>query len=238
MIAPDAADYDALEHTREAIARCGRALYERRLTDGAGGNISALLPFTIRPSTTSTTPGAGGQATWCMSPRYAAHRWQWRLRPEQVLALDDGGGIVAGEGETSRDLDVHRAIYDAVPSTGAIIHAHAPWSQVFAAAGAPIPPLLEAAGVLGRTPVLPGVDEPAELAAAFAEREERVAAFAASALVRGHGLVVAARDLNHALDALERCEGNARCALFAPLLKTTIPDLGPDGSARSSLSPS
>jgi L-fuculose-phosphate aldolase len=219
MVAPLLEPNDALLRTREAIADCGRILYDRRLTDGAGGNISA------RVGAVGAWGGQAAEATsgrqqgrWCMSPRYAAHRWHWRLLPAQVLVLDDQAEQLLGEGLPSRDVAVHAAIYRALPMAGAVIHAHAPWCQVFAAAGATIPVVLQAAEVLGEVPVLPGVDEPAEVAECLSARATQVAAFAGAALVHRHGLVIAARDLSHALDAVERCEGNARAALFAPQL--------------------
>jgi L-fuculose-phosphate aldolase len=219
MIAPLPDPDDEVLRTREAIADCGRLLYDRRLTDGAGGNISARVG-----AVGAWAEHAGGSTAhrdldrWCMSPRYAAHRWHWRLQPAQVLVLNDRGEQLLGEGLPSRDVAVHAAVYHALPAAGAVIHAHAPWCQVFAAAGATIPVVLQAAEVLGEVPVLPGLDEAVEVAECMAARSELVAAFAGAALVAGHGLVIAARDLGHALDAVERCEGNARAALFAPQL--------------------
>ncbi len=206
-------DADVLR-VREAIVRVGRLMFDRGLTDAAGGNISARIDG-------SRETEAATVSWWCMSPRYAAHRWHWRLPIEEVLVLDEKGSRIRGEGEPSRDVNVHRAIYDAVPAAGAIVHAHAPMCLVFAAAGRSMEPVLAAARELGTVPIVDGVDEAREVAASLAGRNADVAAFAAATLVAGHGIIVAGRDLHHAYDALERLEANARCVLMAPLLAST-----------------
>jgi L-fuculose-phosphate aldolase len=70
--------------------------------------------------------------------------------------------------------------------------------------------------------VLGGEDEVAEAVAAFHGRSDEIARFAAAVLLPAHGVVVAGRDLDHAFDALERVEANARCLLLGALLPTPV----------------
>jgi len=207
MPSPTPAAPAEIPAAREAIARVGGVMFARGLTDAAGGNISARA-----------ADGAG----WClcMTPRYAAHAALWRLEPDDILILEPDGSPRYGRGEPSRDAAVHAAIYRAVPAAGAVVHAHAPCCLVFATAGRPIPPRIEAALPLGATGVVDGgPDEARAVAAALARAADRVASFAAAVLVAGHGVVVAGRDLAHAYDGLERLESNARTLLLEPLLE-------------------
>ena len=76
-----------LNAMRAKIARLGALLFDRRLTDVAGGNISARVGEYV-----------------CISPRYSGSARQWQLKPEDVLVADkdmnllDGGGESLGSG--------------------------------------------------------------------------------------------------------------------------------------------
>jgi L-fuculose-phosphate aldolase len=76
--------------TRARIAELGQLMFDRKLTDSAGGNISVRTGDHV-----------------CITPRYAGSKYQWRLRPEQVLVTDFDGNKLEGEGEISREAKVH-----------------------------------------------------------------------------------------------------------------------------------
>jgi L-fuculose-phosphate aldolase len=191
---------------RTHIAELGRLLYQRGLTDTAGGNISAR---------------AGGHV--CMTPKYAGGRSHWELLPTQVLVLTPGGEKLEGEGEVSREALVHLRLYELLASAGAVVHSHAPNSLVFGAIGRPIPPVLEYVqrlGPVGFARYAP--THTAELAANVAEalREfgRQTEPYAAATIVPGHGLFVVARDLDTAFDISERIEITARTVLLGTML--------------------
>lgn len=198
---------DPLDDPAPAIARFGRTMLARGMTDVAGGNISVRR----------------GDAVY-MTPRYAGHRHHWQLEASQILAFDVAGKPLdddGGDGEPSRDLAVHLAVYAAAPESGAVVHAHAPHCLAFATAGVPIPPAIAAAALIGPVPVVPGDDEAAEVGA-FAARPEtraRIEAFAAAVLIARHGVVVIGRDLAHAYDGLERVEACARSIVLARAIR-------------------
>jgi L-fuculose-phosphate aldolase len=197
---------EAVYEMRKKIASTGKLLFDRHLTDAAGGNISARVGDWI-----------------CLTPRYSGSKYHWQLRPEQVLVCDPDGNTLEGEGEISREAKVHFRLYQDFPDGQAIVHAHAPNALVFAAAGRPIEPVLEATLKFGTIHVARfGPSHSHELAANLSEclrgQEARIRKQAAGALAPWHGLFVLGRDLDAAFDAAERIDTNARCILFSRLL--------------------
>ncbi len=191
---------------RTHIAQLGRLLYQRGLTDTAGGNISARA----------------GQCV-CMTPKYAGGRSHWDLRPEQVLVLTPGGEILEGEGEVSREALVHLRLYELFASAGAVVHSHAPNSLVFGAVGRPIPPVLEYVQRLGAVELARYAPThtaalAANVAEALKEFGRQPEPYAAATIVPGHGLFVVARDLDTAFDVSERIEITARTVLLGTML--------------------
>jgi L-ribulose-5-phosphate 4-epimerase len=62
------------------------------------------------------------------------------LRPDDlvVVALEDGH-VVDGELRPSVDTPTHRALYQAFPDVGGVVHTHSPYASAWAQAGKPIP---------------------------------------------------------------------------------------------------
>ena len=197
---------DEIGPVRARIADLGRLLYQRHLTDTAGGNISARVGKCI-----------------CMTPMYAGGRCHWDLRTEQVLVLALDGRKLEGEGEISREAQVHLRLYGQFATAGAVVHSHAPNALVFAAVGLPVPPVLEYVQRLGpvgiaryaptHTALL--ADNVAQALAAFGNQRTP---YAAATIVPGHGLFVVAHDLDTAFDVTERIEITARTVLLGSLL--------------------
>jgi L-fuculose-phosphate aldolase len=197
---------DAVQGMRKKITEIGRLLFLRLLTDAAGGNISARVDDYI-----------------CITPRFSGSKFQWQLRPEQVLVSDLQGKILEGEGEISREAKVHFRLYQDCPDGKAIVHAHPRNALVFASACQPIEPVLEATlkfGTIRAAPYAPA--HSLELAEFLSEclkgQEARIRKQAAGALASWHGLFVVGKDLDSAFDAVERIDVNARCILLSRLL--------------------
>jgi len=198
---------DTIEIMRQQIAELGATLYQRKLTDAAGGNISVRVGDVI-----------------VITPRYAGSKHLWRIRSEQVLVLDLEGNKLEGEGEISREIKVHRKLLTEFYPTGtAVIHAHAHNVLVFCAAEKPIPPVLESTQKFGEIKHVPAAPAHSteladNIAAAIRGQEERIKKQAAAALAPRHGLFVIGKDLPAAFDAVERIDGNAYCILFSRML--------------------
>jgi len=191
---------------RLKITVIGKLLFDRRLTDAAGGNISARVGEFI-----------------CITPRYSGSKHQWSLRLDQVLVSDLMGNKLEGDGDLSREAKVHFRIYQAFPDVRAVIHCHAQNALVFASACQPIEPVLEDTLKFGTVPVTRyapahSIELAESIVGLLQGKEERIRTQAAAVLAPWHGLFVAGKDLDAAFDAAERIDTNARCILFSRLL--------------------
>lgn len=192
--------------TREQLALVGRRMFERKLTDMAGGNISARDGDNI-----------------LISPRYAGATYHWQLHPDQFVCGPIQTDEVLSHPLFSREGKAHLAIYRTFPFVQAVIHAHAINIQPFAAASRPIPPVLEANDKFGVIPVIHqapahSTDLAEYIVDGFRGQEERMEKQAAAVLLPRHGIFVAGKDLMGTLDALERIDTNCWCIIVQRLL--------------------
>lgn len=197
---------DKIQAMREKITRIGRMLFDRQLTDAAGGNISARVGDRI-----------------CITPRYAGQKHQWQLDPGQVLVCDLEGKQLDGDGMISREGKVHVRLYRDFPDGTAVVHCHPRNVLVFCSMGEPIVPVLEANWKFGEVPVVPFAPAHSQqladsIAAALYGQEARIRKQAAAVIARWHGLFVLGRDLDAAFDAAERIDVNARIILMSGAL--------------------
>src|ERR1700757_4526933 len=88
---------------REEICWFGKSIYDRGLTAGSSGNISARID--------------GG---WLMTPTNAS---LGRLDPARLSKLDDNGKLVAGDAPT-KERFLHRVMYEESAKTGGVTHPH------------------------------------------------------------------------------------------------------------------
>lgn len=203
---------DLLSQTRKKISEIGKKIFERHLTDAAGGNISVRV---------------GDQV--CITPRYSGSRRQWQLQPNQVLISDLRGNKLEGDGDVSRESKVHYRLYQEFPDATAVLHSHPRHVMVFVASGQPIEPVLEATLKFGTIPVVknfaPAHSEKLAdfLADAFQGKEEAIRRYAVAVMAPWHGLFVIGKDLDAAFDLTERIDTNAYCILMSRLL----PEGGP-----------
>ena len=207
----DRAHKDLLSQTRKKIAETGKLVFERHLTDAAGGNISVRVDDTI-----------------CITPRYSGSKRHWQLQPNQVLVSDMHGNKIEGDGDVSRESKVHYRIYQEFPDAKAVLHSHARNAMVFVASGQPIEPVLEATLKFDTIPVTKFAPAHSEkLADAIVEvvkgKEEYIRKYATAVLAPWHGLFVIGKDLDAAFDLTERIDTNAYCILMSRLL----PEGGP-----------
>jgi L-fuculose-phosphate aldolase len=202
----------ALNAMRARIAELGKLMFDRQLTDAAGGNISARVGDLV-----------------AITPRYCGSKHQWSLRPEQVLVSDLDGCQLDGDGELSRESKVHLGLYHAFPDGQAVVHCHARNALVFAAACRPIHPVLEDTLKFGTiqvaryAPAHSG-DLAEHIIATLRGQEARIRKQAAGVLAPWHGLFVLGKDLDAAFDAAERIDVNARCILYSRMLPGGAPE--------------
>jgi len=193
-----------IAETRAKIAEIGALLFDRQLTDAAGGNISVRVGDRV-----------------CISPRYSGSKRQWQLRPEDVLVADLNRNVLEGKGEISRESNVHFKLHTEFREAGtAVIHAHPKNLLVFAALNRPMPPVLEATRKFGEVKVVdfapahsPILAE--NVAEALRGQESRIRQHAAGVIAPWHGLFLMGKDLDAAFDAVQRFDDNAYIILTA-----------------------
>ena len=195
---------EEVQAARALVARIGRVLFDRHLTDAGGGNIS------LRSGD-----------VYCMSPTLAGQMKQWQLEAEDVLVVSRDGEILCGAGGLTRESAVHFGLHDNFSAYGsAVIHAHPRNLLVFACANRALPPVMEATRKFGVTPVIeyasahsPKLGE--RIVATMRGREAMIAKHAAGTIAPWHGLFLMGKNLPAALDAVERLDTNAYMILMS-----------------------
>jgi L-fuculose-phosphate aldolase len=195
-----------METPNELVAYIGRMLFERRLTDMSGGNISLR---------------EGGQIY--ISPRYSGSRKHWQLTPEDILQASVETDELLEHPLCSRESRVHLAIYRSFPDVNGIVHGHPFHVLPFCAADRPIEMILESTQKLGTVDVIKAApahspDLSANVVQGLRGKEDCIRRQAAAVLAPKHGIFVAGKTLMAALDATERIDWNAWCILARGLL--------------------
>jgi len=198
---------DLIAQTRIKVADTGKLVFERHLTDAAGGNISVRVGDSV-----------------CITPRYSGSRRHWHLKPNQVLVSDLAGNKLDGDGDISREAKVHYRLYQEFPDATAVLHSHARNVMVFVAAGMPIEPILEATLKFDTIPVTkrfaPAHSEKLaeEIVGMLHGRDEAIRKYATAVIAPWHGLFVVGKDIDACFDLTERIDTNAYCILMGRLL--------------------
>jgi L-fuculose-phosphate aldolase len=190
-----------MEAIREQLAAIARRMFERRLTDMAGGNISARVGDRI-----------------FISPRYAGSKRHWQLNPEDFIEGSVDTDEIFNNPAFSREGKAHLGIYRNFPDVNGVIHAHPFHILPFCAAAKPIRPVLEQTQKFGVVEVVPAApahsaDLANQVIAGLRGKEENIRKQAAAVLLPYHGIIVAGKDILNAIDALERLDWNAYCLL-------------------------
>jgi L-fuculose-phosphate aldolase len=191
---------------QETLAYVGRLLFERRLADFAGGNISLRVGDEI-----------------FITPRFSGARQQWNVDPMTIVYGRIDNDEVLNHPNFSREGKAHLAVYRSFPEANAIIHSHSFHVMPFCAAEKPIPPVLEATEKFGVIQVLPFASAHSkELASnvikGLEPQRERITKHAAALLLPRHGLFTVSKDIYLCLDAVERIDWNAWCILAQKLM--------------------
>ncbi|HEY7759749.1 MAG TPA: 3-oxo-tetronate 4-phosphate decarboxylase [Burkholderiales bacterium] len=181
---------------REEICRVGKSLYDRSLTFGSAGNISARVP-----------------AGWLMTPTNSC---LGRLDPATLSLVDDVGNLLSGDKPT-KEAFLHLSMYARRPDAGAIVHLHSTHSVAVSVLADldpenPIPPITAYYVMkIGKLALLPYY-APGDASLANAVRE--VADRHHAVLLANHGPVVAGKDLDTAVYATEELEETAKLYLM------------------------
>ena len=182
---------------REQICMLAKSLFDRGLTHGSTGNISARTEDGgLLVSPTGTSFG--------------------RLDPGRLSRFDAGGRHIGGDAPT-KEMPLHTAFYDTRSTAGAVVHLHSCHSVALsmlpvADADNFLPPLTPYGIMkLGKVTLLPFF-LPGDPAMGQAVRG--LAGKRSAVMLANHGPVVAGKDIEAACNAIEELEDTARLALM------------------------
>lgn len=182
---------------REQLCTLAKSLFDRGLTHGSTGNISARTPDGgLLVSPTGTSFG--------------------RLDPGRLSRFDATGQHVGGDKPT-KEMPLHTAFYDTRGTAGAVVHLHSCHSVALSL----LPgvdednflPAYTPYGIMqvGRVKLLPFF-VPGDPAMGQAVRG--LAGKRTAVMLANHGPVVAGKDVEAACNAIEELEATARLALM------------------------
>ena len=182
---------------RELICTLAKSLFDRGLTHGSTGNISARTPD-------------GGLL---VSPTGSSFG---RLDPSRLSRFDEKGKQIGGDAPT-KEMPLHSAFYDTRSNAGAVVHLHSCHSVAWSLMPEIdednfLPPLTPYAIMqLGRVKLLPFF-RPGDPAMGQAVRG--LAGKRTAVMLANHGPVVAGKDVEAACNAIEELEATARLAML------------------------
>ncbi|MEN8894089.1 aldolase [Planktotalea arctica] len=182
---------------REHICLLAKSMFDRGLTGGSTGNISARTEDGgLLVSPTGTSFG--------------------RLDPARLSHFDIAGKLIGGD-EPTKEMPLHQAFYDTRSTAGAVVHLHSCHSVALSMLPETDPdnflPPLTPYGImkLGRVKLLPFF-MPGDPAMGDAVRG--LAGKRSAVMLANHGPVVAGKDIEAACNAVEELEDTARLAMM------------------------
>lgn len=186
------------------MVEIARLMYDRFLTNSAGGNLSCRVDDRIY-----------------ISPRYLGSKNRWKLTEDMILVFDKDLNILEGDpAKVSRESQMHFGCYGRYPAINGIIHAHPRYLNVFAATGRPLLPTNQYTEKFGSVPVVPNIpsisQELADAVVATLEPyESEMSKHGIGLILSWHGVAMVGRTLDDAYDTLERLEWSAQTTLLA-----------------------
>lgn len=181
---------------RESISALAKSMFERGLTFGSTGNLSARI-----------------DDGWLMTPTGAS---LGNIDPARIARLDAAGRPLTGDPPT-KEAFLHLAMYRQRPRAGAVVHLHATHSTAVSCrsdlnSDDVLPPLtayyVMRIGTLPLVPYHPPGDP------ALADAVARLATRHHAVLLANHGPVVAGSSLESAVHAIEELEETAKLSLL------------------------
>jgi ribulose-5-phosphate 4-epimerase/fuculose-1-phosphate aldolase len=181
---------------RDQIVELGKSLFDRGLTFGSSGNISARV-----------------KDGWLITPTNSC---LGRLDPARISKIDSQGNLLCGD-KPSKEGFLHLSMYQERPNSGAVVHLHSTHSVAVSVLAEvdeqePIPPITAYYVMkVGKLKLLPYF-APGDVS--LAKAVKAVAAKHHAVLLANHGPIVAGNDLESAVYATEELEETAKLYLL------------------------
>lgn len=213
------------EEQRRDLAKVAKKMFDRKMTNVAGGNISQKI-------VASENVDYGhvhikkGRAYLIITPTFMSEAWYGELEASQILVVDlESGEQLDGSGRLTREINMHREAYSANKDIKVVYHAHTPASMFWATIGKNMPNVTEATShdlALGTIKCLdyrPACSK--ELADLVHDELVNLGDKAANNifLLNSHGVLITTNDLHHATCILETVEWNAEIAYKQAIFK-------------------
>ncbi len=192
---------------RKEMCKVAKLMWERRLTNAAGGN------FAVRVDDNRIL----------ISPSLMSEEKHCELEPEDFLLIDYDENILEGTGRLSREGLMHCLILKNFKEISCTIHAHPFYCMPFVSQGKPIPNVTEA--TMGRGYVgcieytkayTPELSQ--NVYNYFEEHRELAERKPIGVILPLHGVVVSGPSIYLAYSMLERIECDAFCNITKSLI--------------------
>lgn len=190
---------------RERLSLYAKSMFDRGLTHGSSGNISQRL----------------SDGSLLVTPTGSSFGF---LDPARISHIGADGSLLSGDRPT-KEMPLHEAFYETRTGTGAVVHLHSCHSVALSILDDIDPenvlPPLTAYSVmqLGNVKLLPYF-RPGDPAMGTAIRG--LAGKRSAVLLANHGPVVAGKDLEAAVYAMEELEATAKLALLTRNLPVSL----------------
>lgn len=192
---------------RDDIARWAKSMFDRGLTGGSSGNISIRL----------------SNGNLLVTPTGSSMGF---LDPAKISLLDKTAKHISGDAPT-KEIELHSAFYETRRSAGAVVHLHSTHSVALSVLTDTDPdnalPPITAYGImkLGKVKLLPFFlpGDPA-----MGEAVRGLLGKHSAVLLANHGPVVAGKNLDAAVYAMEELEETAKLSLICRGLSPVLLD--------------
>lgn len=193
--------------TRVEMTKIAHYMWDRRLTNAAGGN------FAVRVD----------ENRILISPSMMSEHRHCELNPEDFLLIDYDENILEGRGKLSRESKMHVLLLSRFKNIGATIHAHPFYCMPFIAFSQPIPNVTEATMGRGYVECIPWAkaytkELSENVYKYFDEHRELAERKPLGMIMSKHGVVVSGPSIFGAYSMLERIEADAYCNIVKAVM--------------------
>ncbi len=192
---------------RKKLARAMKLLFDRKLTNAAGGNAAVRV----------------GENRIIVTPSMMSEHKHCELEAEDILLCDYDLNILEGTGVLSRECRMHAMLLMNIPEIGAVIHAHPEYTMVYVSAVKPIPSVTEATQKMGDCQLIQQAKAYSQDLADhvydfFKDKRELLKKTGLCGLLPLHGTVAVGKHLEQAFSVVERIECDAKCNIYGKLI--------------------
>ena len=194
------------EQTKQTILDIAKLIWDRRLSDVAGGNISMRNGDHV-----------------CITPTGMGYRMRWQITASDLSVVNLEGNVLEGPEKITREALMHLGLYKEFPEATAVIHAHPYWTNVFVSKSQPIIPSLQTTEKFGTIECIQEAHGYSrELADKVVEhcrkKREQWEKTPLEVILPRHGVVAVGRDMDATFDILDRIESDCRCQILGKLI--------------------